>query len=473
MHLTTIIGLSESVKDSEYYQSKKRSSDKAILLDKCNWFVSRIIALVFSEKIDDKESKHKWRNIPSITLKRYLGASHYKDILGLLRELDYIEVNGSYSTTRFTKSFRLTQKAFSKGMTYYTIDSNSFKKTLETQAKRRAEVINSNPIFKKLYDNLLKIKSFKENFFSMAPTWSSGKVKYIEVDGMLIDQIDDRWTDTLRYESYFLYYSNLQRLVDIDNLVDLNSLQVCYSPKIVDTGRVYYPMVNVPRLVREYLITKDERPLYEVDMTSAQPSILFLEYLNSKVNYQAEGPQFISGETKLILGLLLRGEVYKYIQTNSSFFGEMKYDALKKAVLTTLNDKSKPNNPNNIHLKRLFPGFMSWVNDIKKKHGYKRVSFIGQSTEAKIFVHVYRSIPSNFLSLLIHDCVITTEEGVEPIKSLLIKRVKELYPLILGADLDLDKLFKTKRITIEHQNRESVRYLKFTEEMIEDLKDLL
>ena len=80
MHLTTIIGLSESVKDSEYYQSKKRSSDKAILLDKCNWFVSRIIALILSEKIDDKSSKHKWRNIPSITLKRYLGASHYKGI---------------------------------------------------------------------------------------------------------------------------------------------------------------------------------------------------------------------------------------------------------------------------------------------------------------------------------------------------------------------------------------------------------
>ena len=294
--------------------------------------------------------------------------------------------------------------------------------------------------------------------------------KIIERDGKLIDNTE---VNHLRLERYSLYHSNLQRLVDIDNLVDLNSLQVCYSPKIVDTGRVYYPMVNVPRLVREYLITKDDRPLYEVDMTSAQPSILFLEYLNSKVNYKAEGPQFISGETKLILGLLLRGEVYKYIQTNSSFFGEMKYDALKQAVLTTLNDESKPKNRNNIQLKRLFPGFMSWVNNIKKKHGYKRVSFIGQSTEAKIFVHVYRSIPSNFLSLLIHDCVITTEEGVEPIKSLLIKRVKELYPLILGADLDLDKLFKTKRITIEHQNRESVRYRKFSEEMIEDLKDLL
>ena len=466
MHLTTIVGLIESVKDSEYYQSKKRSSDKAILLDKCNWFVSRILSLVFSEKIEDKESKHKWRNIPSITLKRYLGASHYKGILGLLIELDYIEVNGSYSTTRFTKSFRLTQKAFSKGMTHVTVESNSFKKTLETQAKRRAEAINSNPLFKKLYDSLLEIKSFEEPFTSMMPDWSSGKDKIIERDGMLINNTE---VNHLRIERYSLYHSNLQRLVDIDNLVDLNSLQVCYSPKIVDTGRVYYPMVNVPRLVREYLITKDDRPLYEVDMTSAQPSILFLEYLNSKVNYQAEGPQFISGETKLILGLLLTGGIYNYIKTNSSFFGKMKYAALKQAVLTTLNDKSKPKNPNNIQLKILFPGFMSWVNDIKKKHGYKRVSFIGQSTEAKIFVHVYSSIPSTFLSLLIHDCVITTEEGVGPIKSLLIKRVKELYPLILGADLDLDKLFKTKRITIEHQNRESVRYRKFTEEMIEDL----
>ena len=470
MHLTTIIGLSESVKDSEYYQSKKRSSDKAILLDKCNWFVSRIIALVFSEKIEDMESIQQYRNIHSIILKRYLGTSHYKGILGLLIELDYIEVNGSYSTTRFPKSFRLTQKAFSKGMTHVTVESNSFKKTLETQAKRRAEAINSNPLFKKLYDSLLRIKSFEESFTSMMPDWRSGKDKIIERDGKLIDNTE---VNHLRLERYSLYHSSLQMLVDIDNLVDLNSLQVCYSPKIVASGRVYYPMVNIPRLVRQYLITKDDRPLYEVDMTSAQPSILFLEYLNSKVNYKAEGPQFISGETKLILGLLLRGEVYKYIQTNSSFFGEMKYDALKKAVLTTLNDKSKPKNPNNIQLKRLFPGFMSWVNDIKKKHGHKRVSFIGQSTEAKIFVHVYSSIPSTFLSLLIHDCVITTEEGVEPIKSLLIKRVKELYPLILGADLDLDKLFKTKRITIEHQNRESVRYRKFTEEMIEDLKDLL
>ena len=470
MHLTTIVGLSESVKDSEYYQSKKRSSDKAILLDKCNWFVSRIIALILSEKIDDKSSKHKWRNIPSITLKRYLGTSHYKGILGLLIKLDYIEVNGSYSTTRFPKSFRLTQKAFSKGMTHVTVESNSFKKTLETQAKRRAEAINSNPLFKKLYDSLLRIKSFEEPFTSMMPDWRSGKSKIIEGDGELIDNTE---VSHLRLERYSLYHSNLQMLVDIDNLVDLNSLQVCYSPKIVDSGRVYYPMVNIPRLVRQYLITKDDRPLYEVDMTSAQPSILFLEYLNSKVNYQAEEPQFISGETKLILGLLLAGGIYHYIQTNSSFFGKMKYDALKQAVLTTLNDESKPKNPNNIELKRLFPGFMSWVNNIKKKYGYKKVSFIGQSTEAKIFVHVYRSIPSNFLSLLIHDCVITTEEGVKPIKSLLIKRVKELYPLILGADLDLDKLFKTKRITIEHQNRESVRYQKFSEEMIEDLKDLL
>jgi len=470
MHLTTIVGLSESVKDSEYYQSKKRSSDKAILLDKCNWFVSRIIALILSEKIDDKSSKQKWRNIPSITLKRYLGTSHYKGILGLLIKLDYIEVNGSYSTTRFPKSFRLTQTAFSKGMTHVTVESNSFKKTLETQAKRRAEAINSNPLFKKLYDSLLRIKSFEEPFTSMMPDWRSGKSKIIEGDGELIDNTE---VSHLRLERYSLYHSNLQMLVDIDNLVDLNSLQVCYSPKIVDSGRVYYPMVHIPRLVREFLITKDDRPLYEVDMTSAQPSILFLEYLNSKVNYKAEGPQFISGETKLILGLLLRGEIYKYIQTNSSFFGKMKYDVLKQAVLTTLNAEWGPKKRNNKELKRLFPGFMSWVNNIKKKYGYKRVSFIGQSTEAKIFVHVYRSIPSNFLSLLIHDCVITTEEGVGPIKSLLIKRVKELYPLILGADLDLDKLFKTKRITIEHQNRESVRYRKFSEEMIEDLKDLL
>lgn len=120
---------------------------------------------------------------------------------------------------------------------------------------------------------------------------------------------------------------------------------------------------------------------------------------------------------------------------------------LKKNILSALNAENKPTESNK-ELARLFPNVMGWVNSIKKESGYKRMSFIGQSTEAKIFVEVYRQLPYDKFALLIHDCILITQKDVELTKKLLETRVRELYADIILPEYNLDKLFKTSLVSI-------------------------
>ena len=48
----------------------------------------------------------------------------------------------------------------------------------------------------------------------------------------------------------------------------------------------------------------------------------------------------------------------------------------------------------------------------------------------------------HIFSLIIHDCILTTEEKTPMVKTLLKNRVKELYKGVIKKETNLDKLFK-------------------------------
>ena len=50
-------------------------------------------------------------------------------------------------------------------------------------------------------------------------------------------------------------------------------------------------------------------------------------------------------------------------------------------------------------------------------------------------------------SLIIHDCIITTNENTDLVKTLLIKKVKEIYQNVLSKNSDLDRLFKVEKVS--------------------------
>ena len=93
---------------------------------------------------------------------------------------------------------------------------------------------------------------------------------------------------------------------------------------------------------------------------------------------------------------------------------------------------------------------MKWVIDIKEKEGHKRVSNIGQSAEANIFVEVYKRLPDDIFSLIIHDCILTTKENTKLVRRLLVERLRELYGDIIPPNQSLDKVFKIEKVSHEY-----------------------
>ena len=116
---------------------------------------------------------------------------------------------------------------------------------------------------------------------------------------------------------------------------------------------------------------------------------------------------------------------------------------------------------NNKELSRLFPNVMDWINTIKKVDGYKKVSFIGQSQEANIFVEVYKKIPEEKFALLIHDCILVKKEDVLFVKQLLENRLRELYKDVILPQHNLNKLFKESLVSISDESLDNNKRIRF------------
>ena len=239
---------------------------------------------------------------------------------------------------------------------------------------------------------------------------------------------------------YTEFSNSLKRFNENTSLENIYSDRMFYKPIRASSGRVYHMVASIPRLIRNCLRSKKNELLYEVDMASAQPSILILEYLKDlKLKRRAIVSDELI-EAQKCLKLLLEGKIYSYIQQNSKYYKELSYKDLKTSILTTLNADIN-NSIYNKELLKIFPYFMDWVNKIKKAEGHNRVSTIGQTAEANIFVNVYQSINPEILALIIHDCIITTKEN--------------------NNETDLNYLFKTDIVSLRDEELHSYQENEF------------
>ena len=142
------------------------------------------------------------------------------------------------------------------------------------------------------------------------------------------------------------------------------------------------------------------------------------------------------------------------------FFNELGYGNLKTSILSAINAKNQPTEQNK-ELSRLFPNVMAWMNTIKKVDGHKKVSFIGQSQEANIFVEVYKKIPEEKFALLIHDCILVKKEDVLFVKQLLENRLRELYKDVILPQHNLNKLFKESLVSISDESLDNNKRIRF------------
>ena len=172
-------------------------------------------------------------------------------------------------------------------------------------------------------------------------------------------------------------------------------------------------------------------------------------------------------EYNLCLNLILEGRIYQYIQENSEYFNALGYSNLKKEVLQALYEPNI-NSQRNESLNKLLPSFMQWINKLKNKD-YRIASHIGQSLEAKIFVEVYRNLPDDIFSLVIHDSILCLKDQTSNIKQKLIEKTIEIFPLLKEIS-GLDNLFKTSLVSIEDNDLLKNKNLRLLAEYIKRKK---
>ena len=107
---------------------------------------------------------------------------------------------------------------------------------------------------------------------------------------------------------------------------------------------------------------------------------------------------------------------------------------------------------------RLFPNLMKWVFDMKKKSGYLSVSKLGHKTEANIFVEVYKNLPDDIFSLIIHDCILLTKSSIILVREKLENRVRELYKEVIVPEDNLEKLFKVSLVSLTDKQLISTQF---------------
>jgi len=438
MNQYTIKSFADLLVTSTQYQKLKTREQKLLLLDRCNWYISAIV----KDNLKNNNAYGTFVNLHSEILKKYLDNRIYKGIQLCLIGLGIIIENPKYSTSKFSKSFKLSPKAIRLGVIETLIYSKKFNTKLKTFSTLNFSEIESQPVLKKLLNNTAKLLVVEE------PLYYGERImpepKYVETDNGLIDISEP--VNQFKVDRYDAFYSSFYALNEITDPKVLFDSSINYTPTIAKSGRIYHVIASMPKLIRESIRTKSNELIWEVDMSSAQPSIIFLEWLKwAKKNYTNK----FKDEYELCLKLLLDGGIYKYIESNSEYFKGLEYKKLKESVLTVINDENKPTKQNK-ELSRLFPNVFKWINSIKKVN-FKEVSFLGQSAEADIFVEVYKSIPDDKFALIIHDCILTTEKDVLLVKKLLEDRIRKLFDGVILEHHNLEKLFKTSEVSIRDE----------------------
>ena len=436
MNQYTIKGFADLLVTSTQFQKLKTREQKLLLLDRCNWYISAIV----KDNLKNNEAYGTFVNLHSEILKKYLDNRIYKGIQLCLIGLGIIIENPKYSTSRYSKSFALTPKAINLTTENTLVYSKKFNAKLKTFSTLNFSEIESQPVLKKLLNNTAKLLVVEEPLYYVERIMS--EPKYVETDNGLIDISEP--VNQFKVDRYATFYKSFYALNNITDPKVLFDSSINYKPTIAKSGRIYHVIASMPKLIRESIRTKSNELIYEVDMCSAQPSIIFLKWMKYT---QKNNSKHIEKEYQLCLELLLSGGIYAYIQEKSTFFRSLSYEKLKKSILSAINAENKPTKPNK-ELSRLFPNVMKWVNAIKKKSGYKEVSFLGQSAEANIFVEVYKEIPDEKFALIIHDCILTTKKDISLVKNLLEDRVRKLFSGVILEHHNLDKLFKPSLVSI-------------------------
>ena len=264
----TIKSLKDLLNEDEYYKSLSRESSRELYYDKCNWFISE----TYSTSLGNEDEVNLFQNLPSNNLKKVLGNSYYKQIIYTLESLGIILTNDKYSTNNFSKSYAISKKGFELGIIETDIETDKFRTHLTKHLNKELNEILKDEVLHKVLSNTAKLYL------------NRGSAQFLiqivrDLRGENELGIPEEFVNSVKVKRYQSFYNSFDAINNKTELFDVYKIPVFYKPKRVKSGRIYHVSASIPRYIRECFLTKEKEAIYEVDMASAQPSILFLEWM--------------------------------------------------------------------------------------------------------------------------------------------------------------------------------------------------
>jgi hypothetical protein len=110
MKIYSLKDIESIILNSSLLLAKKSQNQKDLLIDKHNF----VLNLITTKNVALDNPTHYFSNIKSVTLKRALGDRYYIIILDNLEQLGLIQINDTYSSDLFSKSYCILKSIIEK-----------------------------------------------------------------------------------------------------------------------------------------------------------------------------------------------------------------------------------------------------------------------------------------------------------------------------------------------------------------------
>jgi len=460
MYTKTLKGLNKIVQLTALYKDKRYQTDKNVLIDKTNLFVSYIINSNFLQwDIQDFEPV----SLNAKILASMLGDYEYIKIARLLKDSGIITIDHSYlpqsigGENAYSKQYGLTEQAKEMGLFKAGLLSKRMVVKITNSKLSIGNQALSDPIHGKILKNLFQFHFREEKaqpiLDNVLISGTKSKREYYQSSFDMLSQMNNYTMSSEYFLTDGFYYT-------VSDLV----------------GRSFHYISTVPKSFRKCLIHNSGETLAEIDLSNSQPMLLGLEYLKTtsffqtntiyrnKVDIKIKENRNIDKvlcyvtairekEGKKLFKTLIKGKLYEKVAEMAKKHNDLDfytlftedYSEFKKQVLAYgFYNRLIP--LDHIHkaekyLLALFPNFMMRIRKLKKENNYKVPSIKAQTSESGIFVYDFFKIYNGF-GASNHDSILTTKSNAKEVESTLQGVIQQHYPIL--QDKHSTNLFKTE-----------------------------
>jgi len=465
MRIKSIQGLSQSIKRTEFYKSK-RPTAKPVLIDRCNFVINSIWqGNMHYKDIADFESVP----LHSAILRANLGHDSEK-IIKLLKDLNYIEVDHKY-ISQYSADKQNTALIGSGLLPKAKAESKKYSYTLKAKSKGN---INSKIVTPKIEKRILAyktnlIKSYLKDSQIHRKIFFNLSELHFDLDKgkKALKKFLDTNPSESKIKHYKQSFQTLKRLNDCKTLDDYLKVESFYYMQSKVVGRVFNYYSSIPKIFRKCLIHESGESLTEIDLRNSQPFIIVMHYLMKKESEQHQNRPFKGFKGKerkgnrgiccaesrgtkkdeTLLNTVLNGSFYA---ENRVFFyekGEKEladlfysdYKEFKKIVLAkglfyTLLPLKNIKLPEQF-LRLNYPDFWTYIRDEKRRNGFKTISIQAQKKESDIFIRdLFLCLDhGKHFAVPNHDSILVKKSEADKFVNLLMRLLKNKFPSLTDS----------------------------------------